>query len=393
VQKVEAKLVKAREELTQLQAANLRYRRECEELRGRLQQNEAEFESQMAKALADERARWFERYRSVDGEALERADRDLEKLIERADRALELQQEADLQFGTVSAVRRKLLKIKLYLEEIERVFSDSLMVHTEVVKVKEALIAESRRLLDLPNIGKVLAARGEKAGMTDLTGKIHLLDPESQNLIILDKLEKHLESIAQLGFSDDLAPLLDAVQHKRQQILEALYARFEAPQGVSAWSKRVGTFDDFVATGKSKTYDLFIDGYNLLLSTRPGQKAGLAMPIATLREELIRALCSRSHSFRRIYLVFDGVEESRERQGNVEIVYSNKVLGNTADTVIVQALSKSRDRRAILVTADRAIIEATEGRIYAVLSPFHLYHYLFGNRSSRRPGELLRSEK
>ena len=79
----------------------------------------------------------------------------LESLLQRTRRALELQRRADEEYGLISDIRAKMLEIDLSLNRIEAVYAGSLVVHKEVEKVKDALLAEKNRLLKLPGIRKV----------------------------------------------------------------------------------------------------------------------------------------------------------------------------------------------------------------------------------------------
>ena len=54
--------------------------------------------------------------------------------------------------------------------------------------------------------------------------------------------------------------------------------------------------------------------------------------------------------------------ESRDLLGNVEVVYTDRSRGNTADTAIIQMLRRRKDNRALLVTRDLEIIRETENR-------------------------------
>jgi len=90
--------------------------------------------------------------RQLTKRLLEDTHQRLELLLGRTERAFELQREADEKYGTVSAVRQQLLRVDLYLREIEKIYADSLLVHSEIARVKRALLKERERLLDLPGI-------------------------------------------------------------------------------------------------------------------------------------------------------------------------------------------------------------------------------------------------
>jgi hypothetical protein len=107
----------------------------------------------------------------------------------------------------------------------------------------------------------------------------------------------------------------------------------------------------------------------------------MSAPISSLtavREQFIDAVARKSHLFRKIYLVFDGVEASSDHRGNLEVIYSDKTRGQTADAVIIDALKKRRDRQTLLVTADRGILDATDGHVYAIVDPYYFYAFIFG---------------
>ncbi len=154
--KVQQKLDRAEEEKSQLQRDVTRYRKEHEELRKQIAESENACGKRLQEAMAQARAEWFQRYQAIPGAPLDDANGLLDSLLARTQRAFERQRQADEEYGLVAAVRQKLLHVELYLREIERIYADSLVVHSEVTKAKEALLEARKKLLGLPGIQKVL---------------------------------------------------------------------------------------------------------------------------------------------------------------------------------------------------------------------------------------------
>jgi len=378
--KLELKLEKAQEEQSQLQQQLARYRKENEELRKKAGEWEQQFENRLEEAIAGRRREWFqryERYQADEERSLEDAQKHLDSLLKRADRAFELQRQADAQYGLVAAVRQKLLQLELYLKEIERIYGDSLVVHSEVTRVKEVLLQERKRLLQLPGIEKVLRKEPQLVSTADLRQKIRFLEPIPENLSKVTQLEAIVGRLEKLGFLESPRELDEEIEQKKRQILEMLYSLFQPPVEAPAKERKSRSFDDFVRSGQSKRYDIYVDGYNILLKVQGGKKTGPDTSLAAFREEFIRAVCEKSRLFRKVYLVFDGVEDSTDRCGNAEIVYTDKGRGRTADIAIIEALRKRKDNLALLVTADQEIIRETENRVYATVHPYHFYMFIF----------------
>ncbi len=174
--KLQTKIEKAEDEKSQVQQELGRYRKENEELRKRLAESEATHGKQLEEALARMRGAWFQRYQTIDATPIKEAEGLLDSLLQRTERAFDLQRQADEEYGLVAAVRQKLLHVELYLKEIERIYADSLVVHSEVTKAKEALLKAKDKLLKLPGIQKVLNHEPPLLSPVDLRRQIRLLD-------------------------------------------------------------------------------------------------------------------------------------------------------------------------------------------------------------------------
>ena len=223
--KVEKKLQKTQLELGHAVEESNSLRAENENLRKKVREFEAEFEKKLSVSLARKRKEWFGRYQDLDRtEASKDAER-LESLLQRTRRALELQRRADEEYGLVADIRVKMLEIDHSLVRIEEVYADSLVVHKEVEKVKEALLSEKKRLLRLPGIRRVIEAR--PWGEEEIVSRINLLDPTPANLAGINKLLKIVGTLSEIELAGDPARLEEAARHKKRQIMERLYSQFE----------------------------------------------------------------------------------------------------------------------------------------------------------------------
>lgn len=376
--KLHTKLSKAEEEKSHAQQEVIRYRKELDELRTRIAEQEKSRDQDLRKALASMRHEWFRRYQTVNEPALGEADGLLESLLQRTEQAFALQRRADEEYGLVAAVRQKLIQVDLYLMEIERIHAESLVVHSEVTRTKEALLEAKARLLKLPGIQKALQPDLLSFTVTDLRRQIHLLEAIPENLPKVTELLPLVARLADLGLIGDPQAVLEDVEHKKRQIMENLYAQYHLHQEQASRGRPSENLDDLVKSRESRRYDVYVDGYNILLKVHGRSRTPSLFPLTAVREQFTSMVVKKSQLFRRIYLVFDGQEDSRDRQGNTEIIFTDKSRGNTADAHIIQAIQKRKDRLVLLATGDHEIIEAVEDRIYAVVDPYHFYLFVYG---------------
>jgi hypothetical protein len=375
VKKLSQKLQKYKAEATQLLEQLERCRSEREELRKASSEMEKNFRNRIDQALAQKHSEWFYRYRDVDLAPFEEGKDRIESLLKRAERAMELQRQADEQYGLISGVRQDLLNIERTLSEIEKIHSGSLVVHGEVEKVKELLLAERERILQLPGIERVMLQETPNLRVSDLRQKIRLLNAVPSNLPVLNQVQRILSQLASLGFVEDFESMQDDIKHKKRQVLEVLYDRFK-PSRNAHEGKLAGSLEELVQTGQSREFDVYIDGYNILLKVQGTEDAHLARSLSDLREQFIAAVSEKTRLFRKITLVFDGVEESSDRRGNLEILFTDKTRGMTADAAIMQIMQRHKGSRALLVTADQEIIRAADSHV-ALVDPHTFYLFVF----------------
>ena len=377
--RVEARLEQSEGEKRKVEEDLKQVRAEAEALRGRLAQVEQEQQRRLEDELARERARWFQRYRAVDTaeqESYRSAIKGLDDLLNKADRALQLQAAADEQYGLVEEVARRLLRIEFYLQEMERIQAESLVVHVEVNRVRQAMEAEKERILRLPGSERLTSGREPLPTADPWRRRLRFLEQSPLSLAKLAKLKALLEQMEGLELLPDIQVLTEAVAQKERQIQERIYQQFQPAQPAAARGRPL-SLDELVAGGQSRRYDLYVDGYNILLQLDLGQSAKDPRALAELRESLIARMVAKGRLFRKVFLVFDGIDGSRDRQGNVDIIYSDKHHGINADAIIIDALKKRRDQNSLLVTADREIIEATQQRVFGIIAPLHFYSLLF----------------
>jgi predicted RNA-binding protein with PIN domain len=375
--KLQTKLNKAEDEKSQLQQENMRHRKEIEALKTRLTEIEKTSERQREEALTRIRALWFERYQSIDRGSIPEAERTLDSLLRRTERAFDLQRQADEEYGSIAAVRQKMIHLELYLKEIERIYADSLVVHSEVARSKEALLLAKENLAKLPGIRKILKQEPALLTESDLRQRIRLLDATPENLPKISRLYSLLNHLVDLGFSDRTQSIFDDIEHKKRQIMESMHAKYETAQGPISQHHCFENLDDFVDSRASRKYDVYVDGYNILLQLEAKNRTAPSLSLTALREQFIDAVIRKSHHFHRVYLVFDGQKDSRERQGNTEIIFTDKNRGDTADAHIILAVQKRKDRQVLLATDDQEIIKAVEDRLYAVISSYHFYLFIY----------------
>jgi Skp family chaperone for outer membrane proteins len=372
--KVENKLQKSRLDLDRAVEQLNSLRSENEDLRKKVREFEAEFEKKLSESLARKRKEWFDRYQDVDLEEGAKEAERLESLLQRTRRALALQKRADEEYGLVSDIRAQLLEIDHSLARIEAVYADSLVVHKEVEKVKAALLSEKKRLLKLPGINRVIETG--HWGEDQIVSRINLVDPIPANLSGINKLLKVIAVLSEIELAGDPARLEEAVRHKKRQIMERLYSQFEPGRGDRPDERQFRRLDDFVGSGQSRSYDIFIDGYNVLLRVHGADAKFSGVRFTQLREQFIEAVAAKSRYFAKVFLVFDGVEHSRSVQGNLEIIYTNKAK-SSADAAIIEKITARKDKKVLLVTGDEEIISSVQDKIFALVDVVAFYMFLF----------------
>ncbi len=372
--KVEKKLHKTQLELGHAVEESNSLRAENENLKKKVREFEAEFEKKLNLLLVQKRKEWFGRYQDLDLHGAAKDAERLESLLQRTRRALELQRRADEEYGLVSDIRAKMLEIDNALVRIEEVYADSLVVHKEVEKVKEALLSEKKRLLALPGIRRVIGAG--HWGEDEIVSRINLLDPVPANLSGISKLLKIIATLPDIGLFADPAQIEKAGQHKRRQIMERLYSQFEPGREDLPHERQFQRLEDFVSSGESKRYDLYIDGYNVLLRVHGGDEHLSGIRFTQLREQFIEAVAAKSRHFAKVYLVFDGVEDSSDLRANTEIIYTDKTK-SSADAAIIERITARRDKKVLLATADEEIISSVRRGIYALINVVDFYMFLF----------------
>lgn len=378
--KLERKLEKVQTENKHLHDQLIHYKQEAEALRAQVSEWQDSFTQRLQDEIENHRKRWYNRYQSIDEQTLQtlkEGKEQIDSILSRADRAFELQREADEKYGLVAEVRQKLLRLELYLREIEKIYGSSLVVHSEVAKVKQALQKEKERLLRTPGIERALQNDLGQVSSPDLARQVRLLEVEAKNLPNLNRMQKLVRRLGALGLIDGLEPLQHEIRRKKHQIFELLYDQFRPPKMMALEGKDFKNLEDFVESNQSKKYDLYLDGYNILLRIHGQDAAQQDVNLTKLREHLIDAVANKSHLFRRVFLIFDGLEESREQSGNLQVIYADKTRGNTADSMIIDALQKRRDRLNLLVTEDYGIIDAVESKIYATIGVYDFYMFIF----------------
>lgn len=164
------------------------------------------------------------------------------------------------------------------------------------------------------------------------------------------------------------------MRHKKRQVQDQLYSRFEAGRKDPPDEPRF--LEDFIGSGQSRLYDLFIDGYNVLLAVPEEDGHFSHKDFTRSRERFIEAVAAKSRYFARVYLVFDGVEDSSGVRANMEIIYTDKTK-RSADAAIIERIVARKDKKVVLVTGDESIISSVQDRIYALINVVDFYMFLF----------------
>ncbi len=319
----------------------------------------------------------FSNYESVsDLRLISSVSSSLDSIFKQADRALRLQQKADEEYGKISELRTKLLKIDQYLDEISRIYSDSVFIHSEVKKVKRLLEEERDRILSLPRAEVFFQVRRDDSWEHDLVRKLSLLDPTPGSLQLLKSLRHSIENLSGLGIQIDTDFIYSAVKKKETAILTYLSEKFCSECDPDGKIEIVRDLDQFIKGGSSKNFDLYVDAYNILLSANDNHPIS-EMVFREIREGFTKAVVRLGNSFNRVYLVFDGIGSDREKYGNVDVLFADRFRGESADEIIIRLLNRRSDTNAVLATADREIIAQTKDKVFATVEPHNFFSCLY----------------
>ncbi len=388
--KLEKKLKKQQEAIKGLEARieklNKRHKKDVETIeRYRQQVAECRRELEHKKSRMDEVVRrekrrvireLFANYEDVSMEQdLDSLNVSLDSIFEQADRALRLQQEADREYGKISELRTKLMKLEQYLDEISKIYADSVLIHSEVRKVKRLLDRQKEKILSLPRSELLLSERRD-SWEQQIVKKISLLEPSLKSLRKLKHIKSSVTELDDIGLDIDARYIRSAIEKREYTILRYLSEKFCAEIDPAGEIEIVEDFNKFITSNTSKSYDLYVDAYNILLSANDNRPIPEDI-FREMRENFTRAIINLGPNFKHVYLVFDGRGFDKERHGNVDIIFADRFRGESADEIIIRLIRRRKDNRAVLATADREIIKQSEENVFATIEPHNFFSCLY----------------
>ncbi len=405
--RLEKKLRKQREIIKSLEEKvdklNRRHRKDADEIK-RYRELLTQYKEDLEKVKSDvddvirrERRtivkKMFAQYEQVTGmELIDSINSSLDSTFERVEKAFRLQQESDAEYGRISELRTKLIKINQYLDEIARIYSDSVFVHSEIKKVKKMLEKEKERILSLPRSEMIVAGMRDNSWVHDLVRNFSLLEPTSRSLQKLKSLKTSIDNLCDIGVDVDIDYVYAALKKKESTILSYLSEKFCSECDPEGKIEIVKDFDEFIKSRVSRNYDLYIDAYNILLSANENNPIPEAI-FKEIREQFTRAVIVLGNHFNRVFLVYDGVSTDREMYDNVEVFFADKFRGESADEIIIRLLNRRKDCNAVLATADKEIISRTTQKVFATVEPHSffscLYEYGFTITLCGRPDNMI----
>lgn len=354
-----------------------RYRELVDRYKEKLEKGEEHLEEVLRRERRMIARRLFSSYEDIpDPETLDSINLSLDSTFERVEKALRLQQEADAEYGKISEIRTKLIKIEQYLDEIARIYSDSVFVHGEVRKVKKLLEKEKDRILSLPRAELFLTCRRDDSWEHELVRRLSLLEPTPRSLQRLKSLKNAVENLSEIGLDVNTDRLYSVLRKKETAIVTYLSEKFCAECDPEGKMEIVKDFDEFIKKKTSKDYDLYVDAYNILLSANGNNPIPEAV-FSKLRDRFTKAVVSMGNRFNRVFLVYDGVSSDKEKYSNVEVFFADRLRGESADEIIIRLLNRRKDSNAVLATADREIIARTKQKVFATIEPYSFFSCLY----------------
>lgn len=376
INKLERQLEKLKKKLEAANKLNQEYKNQAQSLKQELAKEKETFKSRMRKEKRRLVRETIARYKDLDQfESLAEEILPFDALFKRVNGALKLQQRADKEYGRISEIRQKLLRIELYLDEISRIYKDSVFIHEEIKRSKKILEKEKQRVLSLPRADRLYPQVQDHSLVRTITQQIELLDPSPKSLQLLKKLEDSIKEMTKLSVNNELTPILSTINRKKALIVRFLYDRFTSEIDPEGKIEFVEDLEQFVKSGQSHSFDLYIDAYNILLTVNDNKPIS-EDSLSEARKNFIKAVLTRSRFFNNVFLVFDGISSDRELLENVQIIYADRGKGENADEILIRLLSQRNDNKAILATADREIIEQTSVYTYATVEPISFFSFI-----------------
>ena len=370
IQKLNQRHKKDAEDLKRYKELVSQYKVEMEKEKDRIEQIVRREKRRAVKEL-------FSYYEEVpDFNRIESFNKSLDTIFEHTEKALKLQQEADREYGKISELRTKLIRLDQYLDEISKIYNDSVFIHGEIRKVKRLLEEERDRILSLPRAEMFFANRRDSTWEHDLVRRLSLLEPTPRALQQLKCLKTSIKDLSAIGLDFDTDYVYSALEKKENAILGYLSGKFCSEFDPDGDMEIVTNLDEFMKNKTSRAYDLYIDAYNILLTANENSPISEEV-FKDVRQRFTKAVVRLGSNFNRVYLVFDGIVSDKEKYGNVEVIFADKYRGENADEVIIRLLNRRKDNKAILATADREIINQTKHCVFATIEPHSFFSCLY----------------
>ncbi|HID98426.1 MAG TPA: hypothetical protein EYP57_09625 [Thermodesulfobacteriaceae bacterium] len=290
----------------------------------------------------------------------------VDDLLDRAENALRTQKKLDARYGTRSAANDTISRLEKRYDQVRKALADSLVPSQALLRAGEDLQAEIFRWKQLLPEGDSTASPVSELILDKARG----FEVSEEGLGNLEDLKNQLSrslpaSLLTREERDFLANALGRLIEKRRKILQVSLAADHAPavHKLSAEPATIANLSAFVSGHRDMCASslLVIDGYNAIKSS--AEWAALDQKDFTRARNRFIGLCrKRSGDWKRIELIFDGIEEHlhMEEMGRLTVVYTDaRSRSQRADLYIKARMEEFRrdspDDKLFLITADREL--------------------------------------
>ena len=249
-----------------------------------------------------------------------------------------MQKRADEEYGLISDIRAKLLEIDFSLNRIEAVYAEFPRRSQGSGESQRGAFDRKKAFCrNCPESGKL---SGPPWDGSEIVARINLLDPIPANLPKINKLRK----MAQSPFVKSVLSATRPSWKRQCAIKDGKFwsgfirslnreRRRAADPDRPIWHLKISSVPAKAGNMSCLLTDITCccgctEGDRTILSRTASHNSG---------NSLSRLWRPRGKYFAKVYLVFDGVEDSRDLRANTEIIYTDKTK-RSADAAIIERI-------------------------------------------------------
>lgn len=295
---------------------------------------------------------------------------DNSQLTDFAQKAIALQAQKNVRYGTIKQLRDNFKLITELINELRAAKNESVYLVPEIDTALNKLKQQREHLLQDETFAEILLCKNNNK----LYLEKNIIDELANTKESLPILEKMHENIIELkgelllgeeGFNEICASI--------NKKLALIIIHSENSYNKDENRATDGTLEDIIKKGLAAKIDLVIDGNNILLRNLHRNNALVEFSsLSEARNDFNSKVKSKASIFKNIYIVYDGVEDKEIPSGNCRIVFTNK-SETIADDKIYSMIASYKEGTVILATADEGLISKNPNAL--ILGAKHCYEF------------------